>query len=118
MNDFIVHYFFIPYNAEDNLHTRQFTITESFFSFWRFGLGFIFHQKRPSHYGGGILLLPNGFDEEDEIEHSFDLHVGIFPGTFTERSFIERRSERNRPVDGLQKTGRKTFGKIGNGVLF
>ena len=51
MNDFIVHYFFIFYNAEDSLHTRQFTATEPFFSFWRFGLGFIFHQKRSNHNG-------------------------------------------------------------------
>ena len=83
MNDFIVHYFFIFYNAEDSLHKRQFTITKPFFSFWRFGLGFIFYSKRSNHYGGGILLLPNGFDAEDEIEYSFDLHVGIFSGTFS-----------------------------------
>gem|GEM_PF-4778693 len=80
MNDFIVHYFFIFYNAEDSLHTRQFTVTESVFSFWRFGLGFIFHPKRSNHYGGGILLFPDGFDAKDEAEYSFDLHFGIFPG--------------------------------------
>ncbi len=80
MNDFIVHYFFIFYNAEDSLHTRQLTATEPFFPFWRFGLGFIFHPERPNHYGRGILLLPYGFDAENEIEHSFDLHVGVFSG--------------------------------------
>lgn len=78
MNDFIVHYFFIFYDAEDSLHTRQFTVTEPFFPFWRFGLGIIFYPKRPNHNGGGILLLPDGFDEKNEIEYSFDLHVGVF----------------------------------------
>jgi len=51
MNDFIVHYFFIFYNAEDSLHTRQLTVTEPFFPFWRFGLGFIFYPKRPNYNG-------------------------------------------------------------------
>ena len=98
----IVHYFFKYHNAEDSLHTRQFTTTEPFIPIWRFGLGFIFYPKRSNHNGRGILLFPNGFDEENEIKHSIDLYFRIFLGFVSKRSLGQRYSKRNHPIDDLQ----------------
>ena len=109
---FIVHYFFVHNNAEDSLYTRQFTIAEPFFSFWRFGLGFIFRTKRKSHNGRRILFLPDGINEKNEVEYPIDLYFRIFSGTFPERSFGQRHPERNYSTDGLQKTGRQTSSEI------
>lgn len=88
MDDLSFIIFFTFYNAEDNLYPGSLAVTQSFLSLWRCGVGFFFYQKWPTHNGRRIVFLPDGLDAENEAQYPFDLHIRIFSGTFSERSFI------------------------------